>query len=322
MADASNSIVPVNAVAIPGHNGTDAASAGVTAVPMDEDEMQQPVIAYFQFTQQNVQHIQAGDVDRVMREAEQRHRQIMQATVDSIRERFQQEFNQQQVANGQQLASAQSQYDLLRRQMTDVEMQNQALQTQVATLQNQNTALNANVQSGSTSVASLQSQIQQMQAEHGQALERLKASMAEGFRLELHNEVQRAVAIEVQKSVDEAISEAEAVIESLKRDHNAELQKVSSTHGEEIKKLNGELDLCAESNDLLQEELDMANSRIQRLEDAMKLPQSSERPATTNVPEQAEKATGSVPAPSAAKAPEQSPKQQVTPKETVAEQAA
>ena len=176
MADASNSIVPVNAVAVPGHNGTDAASAGVTAVPMDEDEMQQPVIAYFQFIQQNVQHIQAGDVDRVMREAEQRHRQIMQATVDSIRERFQQEFNQQQVANSQQLASAQSQYDLLRRQTTDVEMQNQALQTQVAALQNQNTALNANVQSGSINVASLQSQIQQMQAEHGQALERLRAS--------------------------------------------------------------------------------------------------------------------------------------------------
>ena len=147
--------------------------------------------------------------------------------------------------------------------------------------------------------------------------------MTEGFRLELHNEVQRAVAIEVQKSVDEAISEAEVVIESLKRDHNAELQKVKSNHGEEIKRLNGELDMCAESNDLLQEELDMANSRIQRLEDAMKLPQSSERPATTNVPEQAEKATGSVPAPSVAKAPEpeQSPKQQVAPKETIAEQA-
>ena len=324
MADASNSIVPANAVAIPGHNSTSAASAGVAAVPMDDEEMQQPVIAYFQFIQQNVQHIQAGDVDRVMREAEQRHLQIMQATVDSIRERFQQEYNQQQVANGQQLANAQSQYDLLRRQMTDVEMQNQALQAQVATLQNQNNALNANVQSGSTSVAGLQSQIQQMQVEHGQALERLKASMTEGFRLELHNEVQRTVAIEVQKAVDESISEAEAVIESLKGDHNAELQKVNSTLGEEIKRLNGELDLSAESNDLLQEELDMANSRIQRLEDALKLPQSSERPATTNVPEQAEKATGSVPAPSVAKAPEpeQSPKQQVAPKETIAEQAA
>ena len=146
--------------------------------------------------------------------------------------------------------------------------------------------------------------------------------MTEGFRLELHNEVQRAVALEVQKSVDETISEAEAVIEGLKRDHDAELQKVHSCHGEEIKKLNGELELCAESNELLQEELDIANSRIQRLEDAMKLPQSSERPATTNVPKQAEKATGSVPAPSVAKAPEHSPKQQIAPKETIAEQAA
>ena len=152
-----------------------AASAGVTAVPMDEETLQQPVVAYFQFIQQNVQHMQAGDVDRVMREAEQRHLQIMQATVDSIRERFQQEFNQQQAANSQQLASAQNQYDLLRRQMTEVEMQNQALQ-------NQNNALNANVQSGSTTVANLQSQIQQMQAEHGQALERLGRHAAQQHR--------------------------------------------------------------------------------------------------------------------------------------------
>ena len=104
MADASSSLVPVNAVANPGHDGTDAATAGVTAVPMDEDVMQQPVVAYFQFIQNNVQQIEAGNVERAMREAEQRHLQIMQATVDSIRERFQQEYNQQSMFNQQMVS--------------------------------------------------------------------------------------------------------------------------------------------------------------------------------------------------------------------------
>ena len=94
MADASNSsLVPVSAAVNPGHVSATAANAGVTAVPMDEDVMQQPVVAYFQFIQNNVQQIEAGNVERVMREAEQRHREIMQATFDGIRERFQQEYN-------------------------------------------------------------------------------------------------------------------------------------------------------------------------------------------------------------------------------------
>ena len=208
MADASNSsLVPVNAAVNPGHVSADAASAGVTAVPMDEDVMQQPVVAYFQFIQNNVQQIQAGNVERVMREAEQRHLEIMQATFDGIRERFQQEYNQQQVANSQQLASAQAQFDALRQQMTDVEMQNQTLRAQSLNLQSQNESLNSNIQSSTSNVASLQSRVQQMQIEHTQAIERLKANMTEGFRVELQNEV--------QKSVDEAISEAEVVIERL-----------------------------------------------------------------------------------------------------------
>ena len=315
MADASNSsLVPVSAAVNPGHVSATAANAGVTAVPMDEDVMQQPVVAYFQFIQNNVQQIEAGNVERVMREAEQRHREIMQATFDGIRERFQQEYNQQQAANRQQLASAQAQFDALRQQMTDVEMQNQTLRAQSLNLQSQNDSLNSNIQSSTSNVASLQSQVQQMQFEHTQAIERLKVNMTEGFKIELQNEV--------QKSVDEAISEAEAVVEQLKRDQTAELQSAESRYMREVQKLQSELDLGQQSNELLQEELDIANARIDKLEAAMNVPQSSERPVTTNIPAQAAKPAGNNAAPSGEKMPENSPKQQMTPKETIAEQAA
>ena len=123
MADASNAPVPVNAAIAPGpSNATNAVPASVAAVPMDEDTMQQPVIAYFQFIQNNVQHIQAGDVERVMQEAEQRHREIMQSMFEGIRAQFQQEMNAAQAAHSQQLAQAQNQFDQVRQQLTDAEM--------------------------------------------------------------------------------------------------------------------------------------------------------------------------------------------------------
>ena len=274
------------------------------------------------FIQINVQHIQAGNVEGVMREAEQRHREIMQATLDGIRAQFQHEMNSNQAALNQQLANAQSQYDLLRQQLTDAEMSNRSLNTQVLTLQGQNQALTIDVQSGSSSVADLHSRMQGLQDEHQQALDRLRENRTEGFKLELQREIKLAVDAEVQKSVDVTLAQAEVVIDELKRGHVTELQKVQSNHQGEIQKLQSDLDLCADSNDLLQQELDIANARIKRLEDSMNLPQSSERPATVEAPASIAKLADYYPVASGAKAPDGSPKQQSAPKETVAEQAA
>jgi hypothetical protein len=52
---------------------------------MDEDTIYQPVIAYFTFIQNNIAQITSGNTQQVMREAEQRHLQIMQGVVDSIK---------------------------------------------------------------------------------------------------------------------------------------------------------------------------------------------------------------------------------------------
>ena len=101
--------------------------------------MQRPVVAYFQFIQNNAQHIQAGDVDRALREAEQKHREIMQA-------------------------SARSQYDALRQQSAEIEMQNHTLQAQIH--QSQNNALNTHFQTGSDNMTGLQNRLQEMQTEH------------------------------------------------------------------------------------------------------------------------------------------------------------
>ena len=52
---------------------------------MDEETIFQPVVAYFTFIQNNMSQITSGNTLQVMREAEQRHLQIMHGVVDSIR---------------------------------------------------------------------------------------------------------------------------------------------------------------------------------------------------------------------------------------------
>ena len=59
--------------------------AGGDSAPMDEETMFQPVVAYFTFIQNNMSQITSGNTLQVMREAEQRHLQIMHGVVDSIR---------------------------------------------------------------------------------------------------------------------------------------------------------------------------------------------------------------------------------------------
>ena len=60
-------------------------TAGGNSEPMDEDTIYQPVVAYFTLIQNNLAQITSGNTLQVMREAEQRHLQIMHEVVDSIK---------------------------------------------------------------------------------------------------------------------------------------------------------------------------------------------------------------------------------------------
>ena len=52
---------------------------------MDDEAINQLVVAYFTFIQNNMTQLTSGNALQVMREAEQRHLQIMHGVVDSIR---------------------------------------------------------------------------------------------------------------------------------------------------------------------------------------------------------------------------------------------
>ena len=63
-------------------------SAGGDSVPMDDVVMSQPVIAYFTFIQNNLNQLTGGNAQQVMREAEQRHLQIMNEVLQGLRNEF------------------------------------------------------------------------------------------------------------------------------------------------------------------------------------------------------------------------------------------
>ena len=65
--------------AVPSH------PAGTDPVPMDDVAMSQPVVAYFTFLQNNIQQFAGENANQVMREAEQRHLQIMNEVLQSVR---------------------------------------------------------------------------------------------------------------------------------------------------------------------------------------------------------------------------------------------
>ena len=83
-------------------------TAGGNSEPMDEDTIYQPVIAYFTFIQNNLAQITSGNALQAMREAEQRHLQIMHGVVDSIKNDWSNRLTKQEQEYEQRLQDVES----------------------------------------------------------------------------------------------------------------------------------------------------------------------------------------------------------------------
>ena len=92
-------------LAIPGSDLPDAVHiiAGDDSEPMDDDTIYQPVVAYFTFTQNNLAQITSGNTLQAMREAGQRHLQIMHGVVDKIKNMWSNRYALQEQEHKQRL---------------------------------------------------------------------------------------------------------------------------------------------------------------------------------------------------------------------------
>ena len=77
-------------------------------MPMDDVVMSQPVIAYFTFIQNNLNQLTGGNAQQVMREAEQRHLQIMNEVLQGLRNEFNGRLIQKDQECQQQVQDAES----------------------------------------------------------------------------------------------------------------------------------------------------------------------------------------------------------------------
>ena len=100
---------------------------------------------------------------------------------------------------------------------------------------------------GSESVTGMQNTIREFRLENQQALERTRNNMAEGFKIESNRETRRAV--------DDTLKQAEVMIGELKTDHVKELQEQKQKLQAEVDAAQLDVEMCAESNQQLQEEL-------------------------------------------------------------------
>lgn len=66
------------------YTGAQPPNAGGDLVPEDVLMGSEGVTAYFQFIQDNLQHIGSGNENAVRHDAEQRHREIMQSTIGTL----------------------------------------------------------------------------------------------------------------------------------------------------------------------------------------------------------------------------------------------
>ena len=102
---------PANlSLAIPGSGPPVAVpdSAGSNAVPMDDDTIYQPVVAYFTFIQNSITQITSGNALQVTRKAEQRHLQITQGVVETIKETWSNKLVQKEQEYEQKLQEVES----------------------------------------------------------------------------------------------------------------------------------------------------------------------------------------------------------------------
>ena len=60
-------------------------SAGGDTEPMEDESIRQPVVAYFTFVQNNLHQLASGNATQVIREAEQRHMQVMNEVLQNMR---------------------------------------------------------------------------------------------------------------------------------------------------------------------------------------------------------------------------------------------
>ncbi|CAK9042919.1 unnamed protein product [Durusdinium trenchii] len=174
------------------------------------------VTAYFQFIQNNVHQIASGNEEAVRFEAEQRHREIMQSTIQALGSQCRIAIDQAREVCNKQILAMQGRINLLEGQL-----------------------------------AESQAKVASADSLHQKRMSEQKAE-AEKLHIQKMNDKMRELESMFEKMVEDASNKARALLEEERRQR----QIMETEWAEQKERLEQELQKASETNALLQDQLD------------------------------------------------------------------
>eukprot|EP00435_Cladocopium_sp_Y103_P027264 s1013_g6.t1 len=216
-------------LAIPGSGPPDM-PAGGDPVPMSTEAINQPVVAYFTFIQNNIAQIASGNATQVMREAEQRHLQIMHEVIGQLRTEWMSRLAAREQEFEQRLHEAEA--------------------DAVQALENVKSSHQAEVEK-------LKSDANKM---HDHALENERARLATEFEASINHTIDHAKSsIEsLKKECDDKVAVEQAKYIQVK----AEFEKFKAEVGEKLSEAEAQNLSLQDTIDDLQDQLEILKKRV------------------------------------------------------------
>ena len=204
------------ALALIPYTGDATPVAGGNLVPEDVVMGSEGVTAYFQFIQNNVHQIASGNEEAVRFEAEQRHREIMQSTMQALGSQCMSAIDQAREVCNKQILAMQGRINLLEGQL-----------------------------------AESQAKVASADSLHQKRMSEQKAE-AEKLHIQKMNEKMKELESMFEKMVEDASNKARALLEEERRQH----QIMETEWAEQKERLEQEMRKASETNALLQDQLD------------------------------------------------------------------
>lgn len=248
----------------------DANAAGSNAVPIvvdpNDEESRAPMIAYFTFIQNNMAQIQSGNVEAVMNEAENRHREIMQHVVQGY-----------QTAYDRTLASETARITA-------------EAQRFVQMAQESSQAAEQRAVAAGDRLAQVQSELEALQRSYAQSIKDLRAEAEAKHDLAMES-LRKQLTDNFSKTIDENIEYAKELIDAERQSQNNRLAQEETKYSllqatvddqqreiERLKQSNDDqLAATAIQNDQLQQVIDDLQNKVSILENALSEARSSSR---------------------------------------------
>lgn len=213
-----------------------------------------PVNQYFQFIPQNTTRIQSGNTQAVMREAEQRHREVLESIVQQLRQDSMQRVQTIEAAHERTRAEFHEYRSIVSNELSEQSSTGAfALGNESASHKAEVQALRSQLQSAKDLLEAFKTEAA---SEHHAKIAELKKNELNKYNLKLA-EVRSSVASKYQSLVGSTINDAKLGIEDFRRSEAAEFQDAQTKYELELSRAESQNRSLQDRIEDLEIELDL-----------------------------------------------------------------